>query len=71
MNSTMVREIRGAKINPKSPFKNKGAQNTRGRKLRSKYGILFNFSVGTLLRMCEKMSGCFTLFSFWNCLTFV
>jgi hypothetical protein len=34
MNNTMVREIRGAKINPKSSFKNYGAQNTRGRKLR-------------------------------------
>ena len=34
MNNTMVREIRGAKINPKSSFKNSGAQNTRGRKLR-------------------------------------
>ena len=30
----MVREIRGAKMNPKSSFKNYGAQNTRGRKLR-------------------------------------
>ena len=30
----MVREIRGAKINPKSSFKNLGAQNKRGRKLR-------------------------------------
>jgi len=34
MNNTMVREIRGTKINPKSSFKNYGAQNTRGRKLR-------------------------------------
>jgi hypothetical protein len=34
MNNTMVRDIRGAKINPKSSFKNWGAQNTRGRKLR-------------------------------------
>jgi len=34
MNNTMVREIRGEKINPKSSFKNQGAQNTRGRKLR-------------------------------------
>jgi hypothetical protein len=34
MNNMMVREIRGAKINPKSSFKNYGAQNTRGRKLR-------------------------------------
>jgi hypothetical protein len=30
----MVREIRGAKINPKSSFKNYGVQNKRGRKLR-------------------------------------
>jgi len=30
----MVREIRGAKINPKSSFKNRGTQNTLGRKLR-------------------------------------
>ena len=30
----MVREIRGAKINPKSSFKNQGRQNTWGRKLR-------------------------------------
>ena len=29
----MVREIRGAKINPKSSFKNQGAKNKRGRKL--------------------------------------
>jgi len=34
MNNTMVREIRGAKINPKSSFKNYVAQNMRGRKLR-------------------------------------
>jgi len=34
MNNTMVREMRGAKINPKSSFKNQGAQNTRGWKLR-------------------------------------
>jgi hypothetical protein len=34
MNNTMMREIRGAKLNPKSSFKNWGAQNTRGRKLR-------------------------------------
>jgi hypothetical protein len=29
MDNTVVREIRGAKINPKSSFKNYGAQNTR------------------------------------------
>jgi len=34
MNITMVCEIRGAKINPKSSFKNQDAQNTRGPKLR-------------------------------------
>jgi len=34
MNNTIVREIRGANINPKSSFKNWGAQNTRWRKLR-------------------------------------
>ena len=33
MNNTMVHEIWGAKTNPKSSFKNKGAQNTWGRKL--------------------------------------
>ena len=30
MINTMEREIRGAKINPKSSFKNQDAQNTRG-----------------------------------------
>jgi hypothetical protein len=30
MNNTMVREIHGAKINPKSSLKNYGAQNTQG-----------------------------------------
>jgi hypothetical protein len=42
MNNTMVREIRGAKINPKPSLKNYGAQNTRGRKLREqiRYDIL-------------------------------
>ena len=34
MNNTMVREIHGAKINPKLSFKNQDVQNTRGRKLR-------------------------------------
>jgi len=34
MNNTVVREIRGAKINPKSSFTNQGVQNTRGLKLR-------------------------------------
>ena len=40
----MVREIRGAKINPKSSFKNQGAQNTRGRKLREKIRYLLQLS---------------------------
>ena len=35
----MVREIRGAKINPKS-FKNQGVQNTWGRKLREQIWYL-------------------------------
>jgi hypothetical protein len=34
MNNTMVREIHGANINPKSSLKNWSTQNTRGRKLR-------------------------------------
>ena len=41
MNNTMVREIRGTKINPKSSFKNKGAQNTRGRKLREQIRYIY------------------------------
>ena len=41
MNNTMVREIRGAKINPKSSFKNQGAQNMRGRKLRQQIRYSF------------------------------
>jgi len=36
----MMREIRGAKINPKSSFKNEGEQNTRGRKLREQIRYL-------------------------------
>ena len=39
MNNTMVRERRGTKINPKSSFKNQGAQNTRDGNYASKYGI--------------------------------
>jgi len=37
----MVREKRGAKINPKSSFKNYGAQNTRGRKLREQIRYIY------------------------------
>jgi hypothetical protein len=40
MNNTMVHEIRGAKLNPKSSFKNYGAQNKRGRKLREQIRYL-------------------------------
>ena len=40
----MVREISGAKINPKSSFKNYGAQNTRGRKLREQIRNKFECS---------------------------
>jgi hypothetical protein len=40
----MVREIRRAKINPKSSFKNYGVQNTQGRKLceQIRYVLLFH-----------------------------
>ena len=41
MNNTMVREIRGAKINPKSSFKNEGTQNTWGRKLRKQIRYIY------------------------------
>jgi hypothetical protein len=41
MNNMMVREIRGAKINPKLSFENLGAQNTRGRKLREQIRYLW------------------------------
>jgi hypothetical protein len=45
MNNTVVREIREAKINPKS-FKNWGAQNTRGGgNYASKYGIIYSACV--------------------------
>ena len=47
MNNTMVREIRGAKINPKSSFKNQGAQNTRGRKLREQIRYILGKKTGT------------------------
>ena len=38
MNNTMVREIGGAKINPKSSFKNKGGKIGGGGNYASKYG---------------------------------
>jgi hypothetical protein len=37
----MVREIHGAEINPKSSFKNQGAQNTRGHQLREQIRYYF------------------------------
>ena len=43
MNNMMVREIRGAKINPKSSFKNQGAQNTRGRNLREQIRYIIHY----------------------------
>ena len=50
----MGREIRGAKINPKSSFKNQGAQNTRGRKLpqqiRYIYIYIYIYIIKNLLR---------------------
>ena len=45
MNNTMVREIRGAKMNPKSSFKNQGAQNTRGRKLREQVWYIRRYDI--------------------------
>ena len=43
----MVREIHGAKINPKSSFKNLGAQNTQGRKIREQIRYL------NTVKMCQ------------------
>jgi hypothetical protein len=43
MNNMMVREMRRAKINPKSSFKNYGAQNTRERKLREQIRYLVTY----------------------------
>ena len=37
----MAREIRGTKINPKSSFKNQGAQKTRERKLREQIRYIY------------------------------
>ena len=56
MNNTMVREIRGAKINPKSSFKNQGAQNTRGRKLREQ--IRYSNSLSSLRVFLNQPSFC-------------
>ena len=53
MNNTMVREIRGAKINPKSSIKNQGAQNTRGRKLREQIQhIKITYHISLNARLC-------------------
>ena len=49
----MVREIGRAKINPKSSFKNQGAQNTRGRKLREQIRQLL---LWTCSRYCCKQN---------------
>jgi hypothetical protein len=42
MHNMMVLEIRGAKINLKSSFKNESVQNTRERKLREQIGYILN-----------------------------
>ena len=42
MNNTMVRELRWAKINPKSSFKNWGAQNTRGAEITRANTVLYS-----------------------------
>jgi len=44
MNSTMVREIRGAKINPKSSFKNRARKIRGGGNYASKYGMCICWS---------------------------
>jgi hypothetical protein len=49
MNSTMVREIRGTKINPKSFFKNWGTQNTRGRKLREQIPYVNSININPIM----------------------
>jgi hypothetical protein len=41
MDNTMVREIHGAKINPKPTLKNQGAQYMQGRKLRKQIWYIY------------------------------
>jgi len=55
MNNKMVREIGGAKIIPKSSFKNYDVQNTRGRKLREKirYSYVSLCSINTSKYRCH------------------
>jgi hypothetical protein len=49
----IVRKIRGAKINPRSSFKNKGVQNMRGRELREQ--IRYNgFRTGRFIKACAE-----------------
>jgi hypothetical protein len=45
MNNTMMSEIHGAKINPKSSLKKLGAENTRGRKLREQIQYLLIYFI--------------------------
>jgi hypothetical protein len=52
MNNMMVRKIGGAKINPKSSFKNYGAQNTRGRKLREQMRYIIKHKINSPLIFC-------------------
>ena len=51
----MVREIHGAKIDPKSSFKNQGAQNKRGRKLREQIRYLPIGCPETSVNNCQYM----------------
>jgi hypothetical protein len=44
MNNTMVREVHGEKINPKSSIKNEGALIRGGANYARKYGILWHYS---------------------------
>jgi hypothetical protein len=56
MNSTVVREIRRAKINPKSSFKHYGAQNMRGRKLREQIRYIGHHSLKGLQNFGSSLS---------------
>ena len=52
----MVREISGAKINPKSSFKNEGAQNKRGRKLREQIRYTIRILTDNHVLLCHNFN---------------
>jgi len=57
MKNTMVREIRGAKINSKSSFKNQVTQNTRGWKLREQIRYILDAIPTELSRLHRLRKG--------------